>query len=614
LLARAKQAAREHVLNPVEVKAASGATVRRLEDGSLLFTGEVPDKDDYSFVAETGLEEISGLKIEFLADPSLPANGPARGNGNKPNVVLNDFTIEVASLSDGARVQSEVVEVAADFSQSNWKVSRLLDGDPETGWAIAPKFGESHWFTARFATPIRASGGARMTVKLIQRYGGGRVAGRVRLSAITGDFGGEALPGEILAVLETPLRERSREQALALRKHREADDVELTRLNADIAAAEKEIKSLASPKTLVMREMAEPRETRVFKRGVFTQPGEVIQPRVPAVLHALSERHFRYGESRIERPNRLVMAQWLMDEENPVVARAAVNRFWQEIFGRGLVTTPEDFGVKGDLPTHPGLLDWLAVSFMEDGWSVKRLLKRIVMSATYRQSSVIQDRMRQVDPANALFSRGARFRLTAEQIRDNALAIAGLLSRAKGGEPIKPPQPAGVWSKVGGTNYDYKTSPGEQRYRRGVYVVWKRGAPYPSFVNFDANNRMACRVQRPRSNTPLQALTLMNDPVYVEAAMAFARRVLSEMPEVTLEARLDRAFRIAIARDAKPSERRVLAKLHAEQLQSARDDETGTKAFIGSFKLPDDVEPAALAAWYAVAAAILNADETITRG
>lgn len=615
LRAKAAEAAREQVLQLKEITVTSEAEWEIQEDGSVLFTGNVPDKDDYTLVAETDLTNISGLKVEFLADDSLPAKGPARGNGNKPNVVLNDFSVSLSSVTSGERAGVKVVDVAADFSQGNWNVKRLLDNDPETGWAIAPRFGESHWFTAEFSRPVSHPGGTRMEVKLIQQYGGGRVAGRVRLSAITGSLSADKVSDAILAILETPRARRAREQVLALRKYRTENDALLRELNAEIAAKEKESKALTSPRTLVMREMERPRESFLFKRGNYTQPGDPIEPRVPAVLHPLQDRHFRHGGSQIETPNRLVMAQWLMDRENPVAARAAVNRLWQELFGRGIVTTPEDFGVKGDAPTHPGLLDWLAVAFMEDdGWSLKRTLKRIVLSATYRQSSRSTPRLLELDPSNALLSRGPRFRLTAEQIRDNALAIAGLLSTSKGGEPIKPPQPDGVWSKVGGTNYKYETSPGEQRYRRGVYVVWKRGAPYPSFVNFDANNRMACRVQRPRSNTPLQALTLMNDPVYVEAAMAFARRLLTELPSGDADDRIHRAFRIALARDAKPVEKEALRALLREQSRAARQDAAGTKAFIGDFRLPEGTAPDEFAGWYAVATALLNYDETITKG
>src|SRR6185503_5796424 len=201
------------------------------------------------------------------------------------------------------------------------------------------------------------------------------------------------------------------------------------------------------------------------------------------------------------------------------------------LFGHGLVTTPEDFGLKGELPTHPELLDWLAVEYQASGWSLKSLLRRIVLSRTYQQSAKVTPELLALDDQNLLYARGPRLRLEAEAIRDNALLAAGLLSLRNGGPPIRPYQPEGLWVKVGGQRYDYEVSPGDEQHRRGLFVVLKRAAPYPSFVNFDANNRFACRVRRPRSNTPLQALTLLNDPVYVEAAVAFAKRVLAEKPQ-----------------------------------------------------------------------------------
>jgi hypothetical protein len=290
-----------------------------------------------------------------------------------------------------------------------------------------------------------------------------------------------------------------------------------------------------------------------------------------------------------------------------------VNRWWAEMFGHGLVTTPEDFGIKGERPTHPELLDWLALEFVESGWSMKHVLKTIVMSATYRQSSRITPELLARDDHNLLYARGPRLRLEAELIRDNALAIAGLLSLKQGGPPIRPYQPDGVWIKVGGERYEYEVSPGEDRYRRGLYVVWKRGAPYPSFVNFDANSRLACRVQRPRSNTPLQALTLINDPVYVEAALAYARRVVTESPRSDIDSRLTHAFRLALAREPNADELTTLRTLYESQLEDAAADLDGAQKLIGSLDIPEDTTAAELAAWYSVCTALLNLDETITR-
>jgi hypothetical protein len=614
LLVQAGQKAQLHPLDIKQIEVTAGSTYKQLADKSVLFVGNVPEKEDYEIIVATGLEAVTALKIEFLADDSLPGKGPARGNGNRPNTVLNDFKITATPVSGGKARAVEVASITADFSQRGWEVQRLLDDNKTTGWAINPQFGKDHWFQPVFAEPQSFKGGTQFRISLIQQLGAGRQAGRIRVSAITGNPNEDAVSGEIITIINTPAKKRSKAQIKKLQSQRSESDSQLKKLNTQLTTAEKYLKALEIPKTLVMSELNEMRPSFMFKRGVYTQKGDPIDPIVPAVLHPLKEKHYRYQSETIDRPNRLVLAQWLMDRDNPLVARTAVNRFWQEIFGRGIVTTPEDFGIKGDSPTHPELLDWLAVHFTENNWSIKQTLKTIVMSATYRQSSRITPEQRAADPENALFARGPRFRMSAEMIRDNALAISGLLSTGKGGPSIRPYQPAGVWSKVGGDNYAYKVSPGEKQYRRGIYVIWKRGAPYPSFVNFDANERMACRVQRPTSNTPLQALTLINDPAYVEAAKAFAKRIVTEEPDLRLSHRIRHAFKIALAREPSELEIATLYTLYSEQRSAAQADSKAAKEFIGEFEKPDDMNDAEFVGWYAVAAALLNLDETITKG
>ncbi|HTU17204.1 MAG TPA: PSD1 and planctomycete cytochrome C domain-containing protein [Gemmataceae bacterium] len=357
--------------------------------------------------------------------------------------------------------------------------------------------------------------------------------------------------------------------------------------------------------TLVMQELPKTRMSSVFQRGSYLTPGEKVVPGVPAVLPRL--------DVPPPKRNRLALARWLVSRDNPLAARVTVNRWWMELFGHGLVRTPEDFGSRGEPPTHPELLDWLAVEFMDKGWSMKKLLRTIVLSATYRQSSRMAPELLARDDANLLYARGPRFRLEAEMIRDNALAIAGLLSLKQGGPPIRPYQPKGLWIKVGGQRYDYVVSPGEEKYRRGLYVVWKRSAPYPSFVSFDANSRMVCRVKRPRSNTPLQALTLLNDPVYVEAATAFARRILRESPGDSVEDRIRYAFRAAVARTPRGDEVAILKRLFIKQRAVVRARSSSEGHSLVDASGSDDTS-AEFVAWYAVAAALLNLDETISKG
>ena len=367
----------------------------------------------------------------------------------------------------------------------------------------------------------------------------------------------------------------------------EADDKrEVVLMKKQMQAMQRQLTAIQVPTTEVMRELPQPRMSAIFKRGVYTDPTDPVTATTPAIFTGKVSGP----------PNRLTLSRWLVSRDNPLVARVTVNRWWAELFGRGIVSTVEDFGIKGLAPTHPELLDWLAVEFMEQGWSMKHLLKVIVTSRAYRQSSQFAVRGSQLaqtqDPDNALLWRGPRLRLDAEAIRDNALAIAGLLNLKQGGTPIRPPQPDGLWAKVGGQQYKYEISPGAEQYRRGLYVVLKRGAPYPSFVNFDASARMACVVKRSRSNTPLQALTLLNDPVYVQAAQGFAKRIVSESVSASVDERLRYALRLALSREPRSQEIDVLRLLYETQ-RAAKDESS---------------------AWQAIATAILNLDETITKG
>ncbi|MEQ1850702.1 MAG: PSD1 and planctomycete cytochrome C domain-containing protein [Chthoniobacteraceae bacterium] len=634
---------KEHVLDVADFESTGGATHEILPDKSVLISGEpAPDTDTYVIEVRTKLTGIRGFKLEALTHDSLPGKGPGRGDAERPNFVLNNFIVSATpagaspakappgkapakqkrdagrKAAAGAARPSTVADAAsaegvvrftaaqASHSQPRFDVANLLKtgNDSRSGWAINPRFHESHWAIFETAAPVGFEGGTVLRFTLEQNLGAGRTIGRVRLGAITGDVGGKSLPDAVAAALARPAARRNAKDRKLIADFRLKQDPEYARLDREKAQLDARLRKLKVPTTLVMQEDT-PRMSTVFQRGEFRTPGEKVQPHTPAILHPLDAK---------TPPTRLDLARWLVSRENPVVSRVVVNRWWAELFGRGIVSTPEDFGIKGEPPTHPELLDWLAVEFMENGWSMKKTLKTIVTSRTYRQASRMTPELLARDDQNLLLARGPRHRLEAEMIRDNALAIAGLLSLRHGGEPIRPYQPDGLWVKVGGQRYDYEVSPGEEKYRRGLYVVWKRGAPYPSFVNFDANARMACRVKRPRSNTPLQALTLMNDPVYVEAAMAFAKRVLVEKFSGTDTDRIAHAFRLATARAPREAETAALMKLLAAGRESRSQDAKGAQQFVGTFALPEGVTPEEFAAWYAVAAALLNLDETISKG
>jgi hypothetical protein len=293
----------------------------------------------------------------------------------------------------------------------------------------------------------------------------------------------------------------------------------------------------------------------------------------------------------------------------------AVNRWWAELFGRGIVASQEDFGTQCEPPTHPELLDWLAVELAESEWSMKAALKTIVVSATYRQSSNVTASLVRRDPYNLLYARGPRFRLPAETIRDNALAAAGLLSRKMGGAPVYPPQPEGIWRVTGEVDNNYYTSTGEDRYRRGLYTIWRRSGPYPSFVNFDAPDRSSCVVARPRTNTPLQALTLLNDPVFVEAAGALAHRMATEAKSADVAAQIEHGFRLLVARAPKEIETKLLVEVYETELKSYQADAVKARKVLTSAKLEAKAdEAAAMAALFHVANLLMNLDEAITKG
>lgn len=360
--------------------------------------------------------------------------------------------------------------------------------------------------------------------------------------------GREGIDEKTLAALDSEKAMTLAQIKLVL-KHVTTGKAAYNRRAAELDITSNRLKAQRAKEVRVMEELDKMRPTFIAKRGDFLSKGEQVEPGTPASLHPFSEGYPQ---------NRLGLAKWLVDPENPLVARAFVNRLWIEVFGQGLVTTPEDFGTQGELPTHPELLDWLAVTFLEeDGWSLKKSLKRILLSATYRQSIAMNVAGAEIDPKNQLLWRHPGHRLNAETIRDQALAISGLLSERMHGVHSRPFQPEGVWRKTAGASETYYiNSKGEDAYRRGVYTIWRRNNHYPSFANFDAPDRGACVVKRDVSNTPLQSLTLLNDPAFIEMTHAFGQRILAEGGE-SLDERLDWAFRSVLARTPRESERRL---------------------------------------------------------
>jgi hypothetical protein len=350
----------------------------------------------------------------------------------------------------------------------------------------------------------------------------------------------------------------------------------------------------------VLTESVEPVKTFVAVRGDYRRPGVEVQATAPQFLPSLSEG---------PKPGRVRLAEWLVSRQNPLTARVTVNRMWQEFFGRGLVRTSEDFGIQGEKPTHPALLDWLAAEFMEGGWRVKRMHKLIVMSATYRQASSARPDLKERDPGNTLLARQNRLRLSAELVRDSALQASGLLYPAIGGESVRPPQPESV-SKLTYGSSKWEDSQGRERYRRGLYIHFQRTSPYPQMVNFDAPDANVSAAQRRRSNTPLQALNLLNDPVFFEAAQTLAVRILQESAPGWNE-RLDTAFQLCLSRKPSRSERDRLAHYYEEQKKLNENDAEALKQLAPN-PLPG-VQAAEVATWTGLSRVLMNLDEFITR-
>jgi len=346
--------------------------------------------------------------------------------------------------------------------------------------------------------------------------------------------------------------------------------------------------------------------TKILIKGNFLDPGTEVQPGVPSALNSLPA----------DVPqNRLAVARWLTDPANPLTARVAANRIWAQLFGTGLVETEEDFGTQGELPSHPELLDMLALQLINSGWDLKALIRDIVTSATYRQTSRVTPDRLEKDPRNRLLSRGPRFRLEAEQVRDQALALSGLLSRKIGGQSVFPAQPAGLWQAAFNGERTWATSPGDDKYRRGLYTFWRRTVPYPSMATFDAPSREICAVRRIRTNTPLQAFVTLNDPVYIEAAQALGRRLVAE-GGTSPEERIKFGLSLCLGRPADDSQVQVLVTLfQAERARYAADPTAATALATDPLgPLPDGLDPADMAAWTSVANVLLNLDGVLTKG
>jgi len=450
------------------------------------------------------------------------------------------------------------------------------------GWVVNTEDGKPHHLTLLLARPLELAEGSKLQVVIEQAAKHDHCPPAwLRLGASADERISQyaAAPESVLEILARTAPERSEQQVAALSEYYRGNVAPELKPERDrLAQLQKQMADIKPNTVPVMRELAgdKRRKTHIEFRGNYLSLGDEVSPATPAVFNPLPAP----GEPESPTaPNRLSLARWLVDKDNPLTARVIANRFWEQIFGVGIVRTSEDFGSQGDLPTHPELLDWLACQFRDGDeqpeatdhasrithhasrpWDIKAFLKLLVTSSTYRQSSRVTPELKERDSENLLLARGPRFRMTAEIVRDQALAASGLLSHKMYGPPIRPPRPALGLSAAFGGSLDWKTSEGEDRYRRALYVEWRRTSPYPSMAAFDAPNREVCALRRPRSNTPLQALVTLNDPVYVEAAQALAHR-MAEAPG-TLSEKAAYGFRLCLARPPRDKELEALLKLY----------------------------------------------------
>jgi hypothetical protein len=594
---------RWNVLEPKSAASAHGATLKVQTNKSIFATDKSPVTDTYIVEAETDLRNVTGFRLEVLRD-NEPAKGPGRAKDG--NFILSEFSVKVQGPGKESDAQTIALQNAsADFSQKNWGVASAIDGDALTGWAIIPETNQLHVAVFETREALSFTPGTKLTFTLDQQYGTEHTIRQFRLSATSSPrpLTASLLSDEIVAILETPAGRRTEKQNEQLTKYfREQVDPQAKELNKPVIEHARKEPKFPETKAQTLAQTDKPRKTAIHIRGDFLRRGDEVQPSTFAILPSLQPR----GET----PDRLDLAHWLMDPANPLTSRVTVNHIWNHLFGRGLVPTLNDFGTRGEKPSHPELLDWLATEFPRLGWSRKVMIKLIVSSATYRQSSNFRRDLLERDPNNILLARQSRFRLEAENVRDAYLAASGLLNEVIGGPSVRPPLPADIAALGYANSIKWKESDGADKYRRGMYIFFQRTVPYPMLMTFDAPDSNVTCARRERSNTPLQALTLLNDPVFFECAQALGRRAATDVDST--EERIRRLFAMCLSREPTGAEFKRLLKLYEDALRLVqRNPDTATK-ILGEqgAKENDAIQQATLVALSRV---LMNLDEFVTR-
>jgi mono/diheme cytochrome c family protein len=575
----------------VKIETEANGKLRQLDDGSFLITANASANDAYRILVRIEAPRVAAVRLRTLSHESLPKNGP--GLAADGSFALSEFYIE--SEGAGHRFISAFAPTAED-EQSAWPVRAAADGDRRTGWSIDDNARPRE---AVFVYPGGKEFASRQ-VQFIMRHDAGARSGLGHFKIeIARETPRDARGAALLEALKLPPNSRSPEQQAMV--------------NAAFASARavREKQSGDAVMAMIMRDIDTPRESYIFTRGDFTRPDKAAGLLQPGVISAISPA---LPETAAPR-TRLDLAKWLVDPANPLTPRVTVNRIWMRYFGRGLVETEEDFGAQGAQPTHPELLDWLSGEFIRHGWSMKAMHRLIVTSATYRQASAARKDLIEIDPRNLLLARQERLRVEAEIVRDAALSASGLLNARIGGPSVRPPQPAGVYAFTQNRK-NWTTASGTERFRRALYTHYYRSAPYPLFTTFDTPDFQTVCTRRQRSNTPLQSLTLANDPAFLEIAQGLAARLVRDEPgefAAKLDARLRHAFTLCFSREPNPAELAALRGYVERQAQGFASQPASARTLASKELIGAGLTEAQSAALAAAARALFNTDNFITR-
>jgi len=598
-----------HDLKIIKAQGPAGVKLTVAKDGTILVSGNSVDKAKYTITVESTVKNITGIRVDVLTDKTLPAKGPGRApNGNFVLSHLRLYANDTAKLETKHAVK--LISARADFAQNKFAARSALDRNARNGWAVSPQMGRNHWAWFAAAKPISFKDKTFLQIVLDQQYGGKHTIGKFKLRAMTGTVADSLVPDAVRKILSVAPTKRNDKQKTTLAEYYLGSvDAQGSKLIKQLEDLKQKAPKTASMSVRIIAQRGNPRTTKVLHRGDFLDPKDTVQPGTLAVLHPFKKRD---GSAPSTMPDRLDLATWLVDAKNPLTPRVTVNHIWSKLFGRGLVGTINDFGVRGEMPTHPKLLDYLASRLIKRGWSRKKMIELIVTSATYRQSSHHRPDVAKLDPQNMLLHRQNRFRIEAEIVRDVNLAIGGLLSKKIGGPSVFPPMPRDVANLSYANNFKWAESKGEDRYRRGMYTFFKRTSPHPNLIVFDCPSSNVTNVKRTLSNTPLQALTTLNNLVFVEASQGLAKRVLTQPGLNDDDDRVKFAFTVCASRPPNSNEQARFIDLLQQSRAYYKTNPQDAKK-LANRHAPDGVPIQDTAAWVATARIMMNMDQVLTR-